>query len=260
MRRIISVALIAGVAGSVAFAQLDGADAQERRNIFANPSNLQVLPKDISPGDLRETMKGFSQGTGLRCNNCHVGEPGQSLLEYDFSKDDKERKRVARNMLAIVANINAQVASFRPDADHELTQVQCVTCHRGNSRPRLIAETLDIAHSMGGAEAVVAKYNQIREKFFGGHTYDFRPTALNAYAGDLYDRDPAAALALLEVSRGHNPDDAMTYVTIGAVHRENGDIGLALENYRKARELNPQLGFLDGTIQRLEAAAAETGD
>lgn len=261
MRWIKTIGLMTGAALALqGVSALEQVQAQQGRNIYADPSNLQVLPRDISTEDLRQTMRAMSLGTGIRCASCHVGEEGQSMLEYDFAADVKERKSIARGMLKMVATINEQVAAIRADAGYKLTEVRCVTCHRGKSRPRLIGETLDIAHTMGGAEAVVAKYNQIREKYYGSHAYDFTPGTLNTYAGELYDRDPAAALALLEVSRGHNPGDAMTLVTIGAVHRAEGNIGLALENYRKARELNPKLGFLNGIIQKLEAAAAEPGD
>ena len=51
----------------------------ERRDIYANPENLKVLPEDISSADLGATMKGFALGLGLRCENCHVGEAGKPL-------------------------------------------------------------------------------------------------------------------------------------------------------------------------------------
>jgi len=37
--------------------------------LFDDPSNLEILPKDISAGELRDTMRGFSQGTGARCSS-----------------------------------------------------------------------------------------------------------------------------------------------------------------------------------------------
>ena len=47
--------------------------AQQRIDVFADPKNLQVLPKDISSENLKNTMRGFSMGVGMRCETCHVG-------------------------------------------------------------------------------------------------------------------------------------------------------------------------------------------
>ncbi len=74
--------------------------------IFDNPTNLTVLPKDISTGELRDIMKAMSLGTGFRCSSCHVGEEGQPLPEYDFASDEKELKSRARLMLEMVDAIN----------------------------------------------------------------------------------------------------------------------------------------------------------
>lgn len=245
------------VAGAMLVMQLASgqAQAQEHRNIYADPTNLQVLPKDISPNDLRDTMRSISLGTGIRCASCHVGEEGQSMLEYDFAADVKERKSIARGMLKMVAAINAQVATIRADAGYQLTEVRCVTCHRGQSRPRLLSDTLDIAMASGGTKAAVAKYSELREKYYGSHTYDFAPFALTDYAASLSKGgNPEAALALLELNRQHNPENAMILVTIGNTYRFSDRPEQALKNYRKALDLNPEFGWLSGLIERLEAA------
>lgn len=258
MRRIMTAAL---VAGSLVLVQLATAEAQESRNIYANPTNLQVLPKDISVADLRNTMRAFSLGTGIRCASCHVGEEGQSMLDYDFAADTKERKAIARGMLKMVAAINAQVATIRAGAGYALTEVRCVTCHRGQSRPRLLSDTLDIAVARGGTEAAVAKYTELREQYYGSHTYDFAPFTLTDYAATLSKGgDPETALALLELNRQHNPDDAGILVAMGNTYRFSDRPALAIENYRKALEINPNFGFVNSIIQSLESTAAESGD
>ena len=81
--------------------------------VFDDPSNLQVLPADISAAELGETMKSFAMGTGYRCSNCHVGEEGQPLTTYDFASDEKELKQTARRMLKMVRDINATHLEFR---------------------------------------------------------------------------------------------------------------------------------------------------
>jgi len=37
-------------------------------------TNLEVLPEDITRGELVSIMRGFAGALGVRCNHCHVGE------------------------------------------------------------------------------------------------------------------------------------------------------------------------------------------
>ena len=69
-------------------------------------TNLKVLPKDISKGELVSVMRGFAGGLGVRCNHCHEG-PG-NLQGMDFATDDKESKRTARAMMLMVKAINGE--------------------------------------------------------------------------------------------------------------------------------------------------------
>jgi hypothetical protein len=60
--------------------------AQEgKKDIYADPQNLKVLPEDISSEELSNTMKGFAMGLGVRCETCHVGEAGKPLDTFAFS-------------------------------------------------------------------------------------------------------------------------------------------------------------------------------
>lgn len=113
-------------------------NAQQGANPFADPSNLRVLPEDISIDQLRSTMIGFTQALGVRCSTCHMGEESQPLTEYDFSADDKEIKLVAHEMLKLVGTINEFIGNLDRGADHDFIEVSCQTCHRGQSVLALI--------------------------------------------------------------------------------------------------------------------------
>ena len=63
--------------------------AQQRVDVFADPENLKVLPKDISSDELSTTMRGFAMGLGVRCETCHVGEPNTPLHTFDFASDER---------------------------------------------------------------------------------------------------------------------------------------------------------------------------
>lgn len=102
---------------------------------FAIPpfKNLKVLPKDIPRTQLLGTMKFFAQSLGVRCAYCHVGIEGQPLSTFDFASDAKDHKKIAREMIQLVAHLNKDhlpAITGEPDA-----KVSCFTCHRGSTKP-----------------------------------------------------------------------------------------------------------------------------
>ena len=100
-------------------------------------TNLQVLPRDIPREELVRVMRGFTGALGVRCNHCHVG-PGPATLEgFDFASDDKETKRVARVMMRMTQEINTRL--LPQTGRSPLTEVRCMTCHRGAAKPELPA-------------------------------------------------------------------------------------------------------------------------
>jgi hypothetical protein len=101
---------------------------------FANPphKNLKVLPQDITAPQLLGTMKFFAQSLGVRCSFCHVGAEGQPLSTYDFPSDAKPNKDIARGMMRMVKEIDANLPAITGQADSKVT---CFTCHRGSKSP-----------------------------------------------------------------------------------------------------------------------------
>jgi hypothetical protein len=49
---------------------------------------------------------------GVECSYCHVGTDDRSLTDFEFPSDAKETKRIAREMVRMVAAINAMVVSL----------------------------------------------------------------------------------------------------------------------------------------------------
>jgi hypothetical protein len=88
------------------------------------PKNLQVLPKDISPRELKATMQSFADGLGVKCTFCHV------LDEYD--RDDKQHKKDARRMIKLVQDMRANKARYFVD-ELEAERIDCWLCHRGKA-------------------------------------------------------------------------------------------------------------------------------
>lgn len=233
-----------------------GASAQ-RANFFSDPQNLEVLPKDISPVELRRTMRGFSLALGVRCDTCHVGEPDAPLDTYDFAADDKPAKLKARHMLRMVDAINSEYVP-RLDAvdDASRLEVRCVTCHRGRPQPKLIEDELDEAYADGGIDAAVERYNELREQFHGSHSYDFSEYPLPFYARTVARMgSPADAVVLAKINTGYFPDSYYSFFTLGELQAQAGNAEAAVAAYTRAVEINPAAKeFIDGRIAAATAA------
>jgi photosynthetic reaction center cytochrome c subunit len=106
--------------------------AQVPVNDNAQFHNLQVLPPNITHDELIATMRGIARGLGTRCNHCHVANAPGAADEFDYASDAKPEKKVARTMLRMTRNINADYVS-KVNA-HGQT-VTCFTCHRGHTVP-----------------------------------------------------------------------------------------------------------------------------
>jgi len=222
--------------------------------VYDNPENLKVLPKDITADGLRETMKGFALGTGLRCSDCHVGEEGQPLTSYDFASDEKDLKQTARLMLRMTRSINEEKLAPLGE-DH--VQVQCVTCHRGLRKPRTTAQELEIAAEKGGVEGLQSRYRELHERYYGTHSYDFSVFLLGEFARSRTRAGkPQEALAMLDILAEEHPDSYWVQFLYGETLESTGDIDGAISRYRTSVELQPDsTGWIRKRIESLEASS-----
>ncbi|HZU08678.1 MAG TPA: c-type cytochrome [Pseudacidobacterium sp.] len=106
-----------------------------QRMPLPKPTNLKVLPKNISPEDLMKVMRGYSQALGVHCDFCH--EVNEQTHQPNFASDAKPDKAIARTMIAMTQTINQKYMSTinDPDATPEMKTVTCGTCHRGDTMP-----------------------------------------------------------------------------------------------------------------------------
>ena len=101
------------------------------------PKNLQVL-KDIPQEQLGLTMQYISASLGVPCTYCHV--QGQNDL------DDKEPKKIARDMMKMVADVNGKFFDGKE-------RLSCASCHNGRAKP---LRTPPLSIEMTPAQAAVA--------------------------------------------------------------------------------------------------------
>lgn len=220
--------------------------------MFDDAKNLQILPEETSADELRAMMRAVSTGTGNRCSACHVGEVEADLSTYDFSLDDKEKKAKARKMIKMTQEINAALASAFPDAEEPLVAVTCATCHRGQSKPEMIEDVLMQSLASDGLEHSIAKYRELRERYYGGYTFDFSERMLMRMTETLGASEQLdAAMAYVNLNLEYYPDSSRSYVMRAQVFAEQGDIAAARRDYEKALEMEPDSWWIKEQLDKL---------
>jgi len=116
------------------------------------PTNLKVLPKDLTGDQVMEIMHKFEGMLGAECNVCHAVDPknigpnGRPRL--NFADDSKKEKQAARLMIKMVDDINKNYVSMIEDSDGPVT---CGTCHRGHLKPEAFVPQPEHDHDHPGA-------------------------------------------------------------------------------------------------------------
>lgn len=212
-------------------------------------TNLKVLPKDISKGELTDVMRGFSSALGVRCGFCHARRDPSPQSEFDWASDSKPEKETARVMMRMTQLINTEQIPRITTKDPDRVDVNCVTCHRGQERPWLIEDVLTRAFKDGGFDALKAKYTELRKEYYGSATYDFSVQMLPTLAERLGGSDnPEAAAQLTQFNIELFPDSGYAHLAHGQMLAMNGQKDAAVQEWNKAVELQPDL---KENVQRL---------
>jgi len=222
--------------------------------MWDDPQNIKALSENITPDELRATMRSFATDTGSRCSSCHVGEVENDLRTYDFSLDEKEKKQKAREMILMVKDINTRLADAFEKSPDELVAVDCATCHRGQAKPEKIQELLARSYYAGGIEEASAEYHTLRERYYGGYTFDFSERALMIIAEEMAAQDDVrAALDFLELNLQFYPQSSRSFVLQGQIYAESGDVSAARASYLKALEIRPDDQWTQQLLTALDA-------
>jgi tetratricopeptide (TPR) repeat protein len=218
--------------------------------------HLKVLPKSISKDELTQTMRGFSFALGVRCGYCHAEEKEASAdgqHHLDFASDEKRQKATARKMIRMVRGINDQYLS---KLDPKPTiQVQCVTCHHGIPRPEPLASLLQHTAADSGTTVAVARYQALRDQYYGSGGYDFSETSLNTLAEELMrEGKPADALTFLELNAEHYPDSGWLQGLLGEAYLATGDKDKARAAFEKALATQPNNPRIKKRLEELQTS------
>jgi hypothetical protein len=129
LKTAIIIVFIIGLAAA-AVAQDKSRKAEDRK-----ATNLKVLSKNISHDSLITVMKEYSYALGVKCGFCHVKSAADEK-HLDFASDDNSKKKVARYMMKMTADINKKYFAAE---NHNSTKlmVSCYTCHHGREEPEM---------------------------------------------------------------------------------------------------------------------------
>ena len=91
-----------------------------------------------------------------------------------------------------------------------------------------------------GGPAGLAKFRDLRGKYFGGQQYDFTENALLGIAQrSMTAKNPSDAIAYLQANLEYYPASARTYLALAQARNARGDKPGAIKDLEKAVELDP---------------------
>ena len=240
------------IAGLLASARASGQDNWKWPEKMKNP---KAFPEDFPATKLSAVMKGFTRALGVRCTYCHVGEEGKPLGTYDFASDANPNKDRAREMYRMLGDINGHLKKITPSGDKRVN-MWCHTCHAGRPRPVTLEEDLGETYRKSGVSAAVARYRDLREKFYGRAGYDFGERSLSAFASDLLEKgDATGAIVMFDLNAEQFPRSPKSWENLGDACGAAGKKELAAFYYRKSVELDGVNTAAAEKLRKLEPAS-----
>jgi hypothetical protein len=228
------------------------------------PENLQVLPKDMPTDSVVAIMRGVALALGVRCNFCHVERQpatsappatgpggGGPFANFDFKSDEKDHKKTARAMFAMVDTINTRLLPHIPNRDDPPTNVRCITCHRGLTKPTTIEAVLLNTTTRGGVDSAIARYRMLRNDIALGK-YDFGEQPVSDVAQRLVmQKRFDDAIKLLQMNQEFYPNSMNIDFQLADAYVAKGDTAQAVTRLRSVLTKNPNDRRAQGRLRQL---------
>ncbi len=155
-------------------------------------------------------------------------------------------------MIQLVRDINENIGKLFPDSEEPLVTVTCATCHRGQEKPEMIEDVVLQTLHDEGLDQSVARFRELRERYYGGYTFDFSERVLMRIAEDLGAQSELdAAMVFVNLNLEYFPQSSRTYVLRAQVSTEQGDIDAARSDYETALEMEPDSGWIKEQLNNL---------
>jgi len=220
------------------------------------PKNLQFFPKDFTGQQILPIMQNFNAALGVNCTYCHNSEPPVDNPKNDFASDEKETKKKARVMLVMARDVNMKLQAELGKPAAELTNVQCVTCHRGVAIPKQLVTIMTETATKEGVNKAIAQYQDLRKQYYGAQAYDFTDVTLfNAANASLMANKPDDAIAFAQLNLSYHANSARSYQVMAQAYQRKMDKDKAIQSLEKAVELDPMNQGFKNQLQQLKAGA-----
>jgi tetratricopeptide (TPR) repeat protein len=151
----------------------------------------------------------------------------------------------------MLGEINGHLKKIDPSGDKRVN-MWCHTCHQGRPRPATLEEELGEAYRKAGVPAAIARYRELRERFYGKGGYNFTEGSLNAFGHEVLDlKDTDGALAVWHLNAAQFPQSSGAWETLADGYAAAGTTTQAEIYYRKALELDPSNDAALGKLRKL---------
>jgi hypothetical protein len=193
-------------------------------------------------------MQVIAESLGVQCEYCH----GQNQVTIT----GKRRLDVAREMIAMTTELNGRVQAATGKPAPEAIRVDCATCHRGVPLPKPLRDLMLDASVRQGPEAAATLYRDLRAKYYGSQSYDFSEVTLLTVADRLAQSRPEVAITIADLNLEFYPKSWRSYLAKGiAQSRRLDTTPAAVESFKKALELDPENGVVQGWLAQTEPLA-----
>jgi len=226
-----------------------GAGAAVRQQQANAPRNLRVLPKTLTRDSVVHIMRfEVASGLGVSCNFCHAGTDDS----MDFASDEKQTKRTAREMMRMLSRINGELLTEIPGRGTPPIAMQCITCHRGATRPQMLEDTLGRVVAALGTDSAAATYQRLKTRYYGRMAYDFGQRSLNTLASRLIEKGKLQdAKRMLELNIAEHPDVWDPHFELARIDEALGLKDEAIEQYRIVVRMLPRHGGAQRRLREL---------
>jgi cytochrome c553 len=110
--------------------------AKHHDHFHPAPTNLKVLPKNMTGEQVHEVMQQWESALGARCNTCHTSNLNHlgpnDRPQLNFADDSLPEKATARLMYTMTEEINKNYLGKIKSSGAPVT---CGTCHQGHLGP-----------------------------------------------------------------------------------------------------------------------------
>ena len=125
-------------------------------------------------------MQAIAAALGVQCNYCHV-DGGARRPQRHGRRRQADQEGGARHDAARARHQREAAGGGRQRRRTATTRVGCATCHRGVPIPKQITDIVtEAAASRRRARPAWPSTSELREKFYGGQSYDFSENGLLA--------------------------------------------------------------------------------